>query len=41
MMGQAAGIAAALSVEKGCDPRDLEPRDVSQTVEERKGVLAV
>ncbi|NLY00457.1 MAG: FAD-dependent oxidoreductase [Rhodopirellula sp.] len=35
MMGQAAGIAAAMSVEEGCDPFDLDPRDVRRVVEER------
>jgi len=41
MMGQAAGIASALSVEKGCDVRDLDPREVRRIVEERGAVLAV
>ncbi len=35
MMGQAAGIAAAMSVEKNCDPSELDPRDVRRVVEKR------
>ena len=41
MMGQAAGIAAAEAVKKGCDPRDLEPDEVRKTVEDRGAKLAV
>lgn len=41
MMGQAAGIATALAVEKGCDVRDLAPRDIRRTLEERGALLAV
>lgn len=41
MMGQAAGIASALAVEKGCDVRDLDPREVIRIVEERGAVLTV
>ena len=41
MMGQAAGIAAALSARKGCDPRELDPTDVIRTVTERGASLAV
>ena len=41
MMGQAAGIAAALCIEKKCDPRDLKARDVIKIVTERGGDLAV
>jgi len=39
MMGQAAGIAAALCVEWRADPRHLEPRMVRRIVEERGGKL--
>jgi ribulose 1,5-bisphosphate synthetase/thiazole synthase len=41
MMGQAAGIAAALSVRKRCDPRQLDPADVRRIVEQRGARLAV
>ena len=41
MMGQATGIAAALCVEKGCDPRGLNYREVRRIVVERGGDLAV
>lgn len=41
MMGQAAGIAAALCAQKGCDPRDLDPGEVKRTVIDRGGELAV
>jgi hypothetical protein len=41
MLGQAAGIAAAEAVKKGCDPRDLEPDEVRKTVEDRGAKLAV
>lgn len=41
MMGQATGIAAALAVQKGCDPRGLDPVAVRKTVEARGGRLAV
>ncbi|HPI72888.1 MAG TPA: FAD-dependent oxidoreductase, partial [bacterium] len=39
MMGQAAGIAAGLAVEKRCDPRDLDPVEVRSIVERRGAVL--
>jgi len=39
MMGQAAGIAAGLAVEKRCDPRDLDPVHVRSIVERRGAVL--
>lgn len=39
MMGQAAGIAAALCVEKKCDPRDLDYGEVRRTVEQRGAQL--
>ena len=41
MMGQAAGIAAAMSVEKNCNPRQLDPAEVRKEVETRGGELAV
>ena len=41
MMGQAGGIAAALSVQKKCDPRQLDPADVRKIVEQRGARLAV
>ena len=41
MMGQAAGIAAALSVQKQCDPRSLDPQAVRRIIEERGARLAV
>ena len=39
MMGQAAGITAALSVQKQTDPRQLDPQAVRRVVEERGGKL--
>ena len=41
MMGQAAGIAAALAVEKGCDVRDLDAAAVRKIVEARGARLEV
>lgn len=41
MLGQAAGIAAAEAVKKGCDPRDLDSQIVRKTVEARGAKLAV
>jgi len=41
MMGQAAGIAAALAATRRCDPRDLDPREVHQLVRDRGAVLDV
>jgi len=41
MMGQAAGIAAALSIEKKCNPRDLDYLDVRKIVEKRGANLDV
>ncbi|MHC4574117.1 MAG: FAD-dependent oxidoreductase [Planctomycetota bacterium] len=41
MMGQAAGIAAAMSTRKECDPRQLDPADVRKIVEGRGARLAV
>jgi len=41
MMGQAAGIAAATSVEHGCGPRQLDFGEVRKTVEGRGAILAV
>jgi hypothetical protein len=39
MMGQAAGITAAMSVAKGCDPRDLDYGEVRREVEKRGAAL--
>ncbi|MHC4622853.1 MAG: FAD-dependent oxidoreductase [Planctomycetota bacterium] len=41
MMGQAAGIAAAMSARKRCDPRQLDPAEVRRIVEQRGAKLAV
>ena len=41
MLGQAAGIAASLCVQRKCDPHDLNPVDVRRIVEERGAQLAV
>ena len=41
MMGQAAGIAAAMAVEKRADVRNLDPRAVRAVVEQRGAMLAV
>jgi hypothetical protein len=41
MMGQAAGIAAALAARKACDPRDLDPAEVRRVVVERGAELEV
>ncbi len=41
MMGQAVGIAAALCIQKQCNPRDIDPREVKQMVIARGGKLAV
>ncbi|HUW19340.1 MAG TPA: FAD-dependent oxidoreductase [Sedimentisphaerales bacterium] len=41
MMGQAAGITAAMSTQKRCDPRQLEPADVRKIVERRGAQLAL
>ncbi|HOF38829.1 MAG TPA: FAD-dependent oxidoreductase [Candidatus Hydrogenedentes bacterium] len=41
MMGQAAGIAAAMAVEAGCDPRDLDYSLIRKTVTERGARLDV
>lgn len=41
MTGQAAGIAAAMSTQKRCDPRQLDPADVRKIVERRGARLAV
>jgi hypothetical protein len=41
MMGQAAGIAAALSVQRNCDPRELKPAELRKIVEQRGAQLAV
>jgi hypothetical protein len=41
MLGQAAGIAAAMAAERNCDPRDLEPAAVRRTIERRGAELAV
>lgn len=39
MMGQAAGIAAAMCAKRGCTPRHLDAPQVRASVEERGGVL--
>lgn len=41
MMGQAAGIATALAVKKGCDVREVDPSEVRRIVLERGAVLDV
>jgi hypothetical protein len=41
MMGQAAGITAAMAVAGNCDPRDLEPGDVRRLVVQRGADLEV
>ncbi len=41
MMGQAAGIAVAMAVKKGCAARDLDPAAVRTEVEARGAELAV
>ena len=41
MMGQAAGITAALCGRKQCDPRDVDPKEVKRIVIARGGRLAV
>jgi len=39
MLGQAAGIAAAMSVERGCEPRDLDFSEMCRVVESRGAIL--
>jgi len=41
MMGQAAGIAAAMAIQRDCDLRDLDPREVRKMVEARGARLEV
>jgi len=41
MMGQAAGIAAAMSAARRCDPRQLDPTDVRGVVQQRGARLEV
>ena len=41
MMGQAAGIAAAMAASKRCDPRSLDPAEVRRAVQERGAELEV
>ncbi|HPA06074.1 MAG TPA: FAD-dependent oxidoreductase, partial [Candidatus Hydrogenedentes bacterium] len=41
MMGQAAGIAAAMAVDAGCDPRDLDYTAIRKTVVDRGARLDV
>jgi ribulose 1,5-bisphosphate synthetase/thiazole synthase len=41
MMGQAAGIAAAIAVRDGCDPRDTDYMEVRRTVEQRGANLSL
>jgi len=40
MMGQAAGIAAALAADRGCNPRDLDSAEICRTVLDRGANLA-
>jgi hypothetical protein len=39
MMGQAAGITAALAASKNCDPRRIDPADVRRLLVERGAQL--
>jgi hypothetical protein len=41
MMGQAAGIAAAMAARGDCDPRDVDPQDVQRVVKQRGADLDV
>ena len=41
MLGQAAGIAAALASRRNCDPRELDPAEVRKMVESRGARLGV
>jgi hypothetical protein len=41
MMGQAAGIAAAWSAQRGCAPRDLDGRQLRRRLEERGAALDI
>ena len=41
MLGQAAGITAAMAADKKCGPRDLDPADVRRVVLERGADLSV
>ena len=41
MMGQAAGIAAAMSIQKKCPVRELDPRDVIKSIVKRGASLSV
>ena len=41
MMGQAAGIGAAMAAERGGDAADLDPLEVRRKVERRGAHLAV
>jgi len=41
MMGQAAGITAAMAVSRNCDPRELDPAEVCRVVCERGAKLDV
>jgi len=41
MMGQAAGIAAAMAAAGNCDPRDLDPADLRRAIVERGADLDV
>ena len=41
MMGQAAGIAAAMAAAASCDVSQLDPNDVRQVVQQRGGQLEV
>jgi hypothetical protein len=41
MMGQAAGITAALCIQRACDPRDVPLNEVRRIVVERGADLEV
>jgi hypothetical protein len=41
MMGQAAGIAAALAATEGCGPRDLDFSEINRVVRKRGANLGV
>ena len=41
MMGQAAGVAAAMAARQNCEPRDLNPTEVRQVLIERGADLDV
>jgi len=41
MMGQAVGITAAQCIEKNCNPRDIDPKEVKRIITSRGGELEV